>query len=802
MKRLLLLIVALAISIYGYAQNDYTLKGKVTNAQDGKPIADVNLVLMPIKKGTITASDGTYIISEIPKGKYILSVTFMGYKKFEKEIAFEKDNIVNLSIALEKGDIMMPPTPIVAKPPMPLEHITTKIEKVDLNATANRDIGDYIRLAPGVSGVRKGGSSVDPAIRGYKFFQVTTFVDEGVMIPGGCPNRMDPTASHIEVDDIQGVEIIKGPHALKYGIGFGGYVHLMTSKPEPFETKDFEVKIKGMKSYESNWNGNKDYINVKFGNNKTYFNFAGANAQYGNYKDGNGDVVRSQYHKYGFSAEMGYKPTKKSELLISYNQSYNRDGAFPALPMDERIDNTDLLAVNFKMMKVSPRIMAIKAKFFQANVFHEMDNKEREFADTVVSISQVDAMTRGFGAGTMIKTGEKSTLMIGAGLMQMEKFGERTKIYWRMPPVVTGVPQKVEVLMDATIRNQGSFFEYKNKFGLTNFIAAGRLDLNMAESTSPLTLADVNGDSLITYEKSTFYQNISLSLGIERPLKNNFAFSVYLGRGVRPPNMLERFLQLLPVGYDNFDYVGRPDILPEANHQLDVSLTNRTEDLGNFSVTGFYSVITNFISSQVLPPSVIPTNSIDVLGVKIFTNVDLAYFRGFEFTYSSPAKYNFRADIGAAYTRATVSEGLGWNADAQGNPAGTVSIKDDNLEEIPPFEATLRMLYYYKEGKFVPRTTIRFVADQNQVSQSYNERTTPGFIVADASFSYRHNSNLTINAGVANLFDKAYFEHLNRRIIGSIDCENCRLGNLYEPGRSFFVNMVVTFDKKFGEVKQ
>ncbi len=39
-------------------------------------------------------------------------------------------------------------------------------------------------------------------------------------------------------------------------------------------------------------------------------------------------------------------------------------------------------------------------------------------------------------------------------------------------------------------------------------------------------------------------------------------------------------------------------------------------------------------------------------------------------------------------------------------------------------------------------------------------------------------------AGVQNIFDKAYYEHLNRRIVGSSD-------PLYEAGRSFYLNLTI-----------
>ena len=75
------------------------------------------------------------------------------------------------------------------------------------------------------------------------------------------------------------------------------------------------------------------------------------------------------------------------------------------------------------------------------------------------------------------------------------------------------------------------------------------------------------------------------------------------------------------------------------------------------------------------------------------------------------------------------------------------------------------------------------VAAQNHVSEASYEQTTPGFVVTSLSFNYTMNKYFKISAGVNNLFNTAYYEHLNRNIIGSYS-------NLYEPGRVFYVNLM------------
>jgi len=39
---------------------------------------------------------------------------------------------------------------------------------------------------------------------------------------------------------------------------------------------------------------------------------------------------------------------------------------------------------------------------------------------------------------------------------------------------------------------------------------------------------------------------------------------------VRSPDMVERYVTLLPVGFDKFDYLGDPQLKPEVNNQADI----------------------------------------------------------------------------------------------------------------------------------------------------------------------------------------------------------------------------------------
>jgi iron complex outermembrane receptor protein len=258
-----------------------------------------------------------------------------------------------------------------------------------------------------------------------------------------------------------------------------------------------------------------------------------------------------------------------------------------------------------------------------------------------------------------------------------------------------------------------------------------------------------------------------------------------MGRGVRSPDVTERFIILLPIGYDRYDYLGNPQLKPEVNYAFDLGYRFRNNQAGNFEVSGFFSYIQDFISGQLLPPTVMKPQTKGVLGVKEFVNLDNAFMTGFEFSYNTPAVYDWGILFNASYT-------LGWNPEAvvhiyeDGKVVDEQLAYNDPLPEIPPLELFIRADYKLFEDKFIPALSLRMVASQDRISEAFNEQNTPGFILLNLDLTYRFNKYLSVYAGVKNLFNVAYYEHLNRNIIGTTY-------PLYEPGRIFYGNLVFKF---------
>lgn len=644
-----------------------------------------------------------------------------------------------------------------------------------ISHVAARDIGDFLRSQPNISGIRKGGSGIDPVIRGFKFSQLNVQVNEGQKIESACPNRMDPPTAHIDIDDIQMVEIFKGPYALRFGPNFGGVIHLHTW-PENKQDK-FQVNVKASTGFESAWIGMKQHLAVTGSNRLFLLKLSGNYKKYGDYQDGNGNTVASSFERYNYNGLLILTPWKKHSFTISYDYAVGKNLDFPSLPMDERLDKTNLYSFDYVFKNAGEVFQGMHIKLYQSDVQHEMDNKQRAISDTTVAISIIDAINTGYRAEASFSIA-RGTFHAGTDMEDIRKDGDRVK-YMIMQPTM---PVKNEKLWDnAHIQNMGVFAEYSRPIKNITGVAAIRLDFNQATS-NPLTFENMQGQAVYFQDDvESSFVNLSFSLGADWFIRNNLVLGLSAGRGVRSPDMTERFIILLPIGYDNYDYIGNPALDPEKNHQADVSVKWTIPKAGMIKFNIFYSLVTNYITGQLVPESVVKPQTKGVYGVKQFINIDKAWFSGLELEYHTPVANPWLLEAIAGYTYAVNPLAIHYITE-NGQVKGLEEVKNDPLSEIPPFEGTVRFSWKFFNGKLVPKANIRAVAAQNRVSASYEERTSPGFVLAGLSLFYQFNTVLQVSAGVDNLFNQAYYEHLNRNMIGSKE-------DFYEPGRNFYITL-------------
>jgi len=777
MKKVLLLII-LFFYFFTEVISQGTITGKVLDAENRSPIANVQVQILPDGTGTTTNSEGLFTFTSASQETTTLVFSHVGFNSFQKKIN-KSDFGKKILIFLEAKVEQLSEVEIMGVSPTNKSYRTEFVDVAELESTNLQDIGSVLRNVPNISGVKKGAMGIDPVIRGFKYSQLNVQLNGGTRIEGGCPNRMDPATAHVDLSDLKNINILKGPFALKYGVNFGGVIDMTTYSPEFYEK--YKTKVTALLGGQTNHAGFKTKVGVSGANKIFTYNVTGSWKDYNDYKDGNGNWVNASLEQQTYTASLGFKLAKKHILYGTFDLSQGQSIDFPTLPMDERKDDTKIYSLNYFVNDPGKSVNFIRAKAYYSDVNHEMDNKNRPFSDTVVAVSNIHAVNAGGKFGVNFDVGE-AVMEVGGDYENISKDGTRLKTMIMQPKM----PSKEEDLWNnAHIQNMGVFAEYHHPGKVIDWTVAARLDFNTAIS-DPLTRTNMAGDAVYSNDSTNSqYTNFSLSGGLTWHVgkSGNLVFSV--GRGSRSPDMTERFIILLPVGYDPYDYLGNPQLEPEVNNEIDLGYKINTSKIGNFYVSAFYSYVTNYISAVLLPPSEMKPQTKGVLGVKEFINIDVANLAGGELTYNTPARYLWGISFNAAYT-------LGWNPDAtvniveDGKIIGEEQVANDPLPEIPPFEANLGFSYRLFKNKFVPKLSVRAAAAQNRVSEAYYEQSTPGFVLLNLDLQYKFNKNLTVYAGIQNLLNQDYYEHLNRNIIGTTY-------PLYEPGRVFYTNLIFNF---------
>jgi len=458
--------------------------------------------------------------------------------------------------------------------------------------------------------------------------------------------------------------------------------------------------------------------------------------------------------------------------------------------MDEIEDNTTLISFDYHIVRPDKALEKLDFKFYNSDVYHEMDNQFRPAYSSIVppysglmqAVATVNASNTG---GRMELNYVKGKHEINSGIdveLVIKDGGRLTKMIMMMNGVETISKKATNLWKESHSLNSGWYGDFVFHLSKYQLQASARIDVNRAGSDDTLML--IKEGVAYFNDLNSSHLNVSLNAGIKRSLNGGHSLALHFGRGVRSPDLTERYIKFLVVGYDNYDYLGNPQLKPEVNYQSDLILQLNLNKIGKLYLDLYASLVEDYISGVILPATVATPKSMGAIGVKQFSNTGEARFLGFETTYQSPDYKGFSAKFGGAFTYGVHSSTVRNLFDGT-QVIGTEIIKDDAIQEIPPFEAKLSINYLFFKERMSATIGMRLVAAQNHVSLAYYENETPGFIILNANYNYVINKIFKVNVGVQNLLNQQYYEHLNRRIVGSST-------KLTEPGRSAYMNLVIT----------
>jgi iron complex outermembrane receptor protein len=313
---------------------------------------------------------------------------------------------------------------------------------------------------------------------------------------------------------------------------------------------------------------------------------------------------------------------------------------------------------------------------------------------------------------------------------------------------------------DSYIAKGSVFGEYHFKPKAFQYVISTRLELNSADINDPTDeFVQANGDAAVTQF------NPSLSLGAIRTIGEEVTMGIWLARAQRSAGLTERYINFFPVGQDPYELLGNPQLNPEVNNQLDLTFQWQKTNT-SLNIDLFAGYLQEYISS-VIDPDLSPRLPMSP-GVRRYVNIQDAFKTGFEFSWTQQLLSDLQHQLGFAYTYAQDLE------------------RDEPLPEIAPLDFRYVLSGIYIDGRLRPELIFRHVLEQNRVSTEYGERATPSFTLLDAKVAFQLSKSASITAGVNNLFDENYYEHLSRSVRGN---------NLpiFAPGRNAFASVNFVF---------
>lgn len=747
-----------------WTQNTGTIQGMVISADKREPLQEAVALIQETYEGAATNIEGEFVIDKVIPGQYTLGISFIGYESMEIPVQVFKDKTTLVNVELTIKPIHIEELMVTGT----RNNLAPQIEIFDTQDNP-KDIGEYFRQFNGGSAVKKGGFAMDPVLRSFKYDQLNVQYDGGIRLWGGCPNRMDPPASHIQSEDVKRIEVYKGPFTVRFGQTMGGIVNLVMKNPTCCNTAMIGGSVNT--GIESNGEGKRSRVSLFGGKNKLDFYLAGGIKDFGNYSTGSNIEVPSSFNLKDYTVKIGFKPNAHHRIQISWRQSFARNVNYPALPMDAKVDDTDILAFDYSARDLGKTLFLFTAKLFKSDVSHIMNNDSRPNYSAIHAVTDALTGTLGGRIESGLKFAQNQILYLGMDYYMLHKDGDRTREVYKngcngmtfeQPKVFTDY-----VWQNSTLEDMGVFTEYNlplmeklhSKFGF-------RADRIVSEIKNPAPQFTESYGSINTFQSL----NTSGLMSFNYTPGYSTMVTLSLARGMRTPNITERYINHLPVGKDPYEYFGNPNLKPETNNQIELAV-KKIFKTTKIKTNLYYSRFDNYISAEIdtnMNRLYMPCN--DPKYTKRFINITNARQYGLEASISSKLGNGLSLDGNFSYT-------IGDNLDL-----------NDPLPEAIPLESNLILKYFHPKFNLGAELHGRFVSSQRRISSLYGETETPGFDVYNLNLNFEIRNRWNIRAGVFNLFNRNYYENLSRKYKNMP--ENY---TLYEPGRNFTIQSTYKF---------
>lgn len=363
-----LLFLYLAFGIT--AQTSYSVVGTVSN-EASQPI-DLTLISVfnqldtSFVKSEYTDSDGSFQITNLPGGDYILRFGAGGFEKLDRSISLT-ENLNLENVALTSDGIEMEAVQVTATVPFVQRKIDRTVITPDaMIANAGSNALELLERAPGVTVDQNGVI----AIKGRT--GVNVYINDKPSYLSG--SDLEAYLRSLPAASIKNIEIIENPPAHYEAAGNAGIININVKRST----------LKGVygnaaASYRrSRYNSTNNYANLNYNRKKVSLAGSISGGLWENFQDlninryylDNNGALTSSFEQNSFNNRNGqylngrlaidFYPTEKSTFGFSYRGNTS--------PIDRKVDNTSIVSDNLGNLQHEVVADNLSATTFKSNL--------------------------------------------------------------------------------------------------------------------------------------------------------------------------------------------------------------------------------------------------------------------------------------------------------------------------------------------------------------------------------------------------------------------------------------------------
>lgn len=288
------------------------IRGRVLT-HDGKPAAEVTLLLRETNKGTTSTEDGFFALGQLPAGTYTLVASHVGLQTVEKTIQIGEGLVYEIELVLFENARQLQEVQIrttrslnerplgigkVNIRPMDLPQSTLVVDRGVLERQQALRLSDVLANTSGIYQFgNTGGYQEEIGGRGFSYGSSNTFKN-GVRFN----NAIMP-----ELSALERVEILKGSNAILFGnVAAGGVLNLVTRKPRFEPAAQASLRVGSFGFFKPSF----DLTGAVGGSQRVAYRVNTTYEKANSFRDG----VKSE--RYYINPSLLFKLDPKTELLV------------------------------------------------------------------------------------------------------------------------------------------------------------------------------------------------------------------------------------------------------------------------------------------------------------------------------------------------------------------------------------------------------------------------------------------------------------------------------------------------------